>query len=268
VDSPDDLAPHDHVAWYGDGAEDLYALATTALADGARRGEKLMFVAADPDADRLGGIDDLDRLLDGGQLEVVDTRDVYGANGSFSASAQLATFEGVLADALASGYSGIRVVADNTPLVSGSEEHFQHWLKWEQVTDRFQAQSNVTGICYFDRGAICEERQSDLASLHPVRVANGAEPPFSFFVDGDAVAITGTLDAWSADQFRRILGASPGVRELVVDLSHAEFVDHRAVLALSSIASPERSINVRGAPGIVRRMPALLSISTPYLRFE
>jgi hypothetical protein len=227
-----------------------------------------MFVASDPDPRGLGGIGDLERLLDRGQLEVADTVEVYGANGSFSASAQLATFEGVLADALATGYSGIRVVADNTPLVSGSEAGFRRWLEWEQVTDRFQARSNVTGICYFDRGAISEERRLDLASLHPVRVANGAEPPFSFFVDGDAVTITGTLDAWSADQFARILDTSPEMRELVVDLSQAEFVDHRAVLALSSIASAEHPVNVRGAPGIVRRMPALLSISTPYLRFE
>jgi hypothetical protein len=193
---------------------------------------------------------------------------VYGVNGSFNASAQLATFEGVLAHALADGYTGIRVVADNTPLASGTEERFRTWLEWEQVTDRFQSQSSVTGICYFDRGSISEERQLDLASLHPVRVANGEEPPFSFFVDGDAVTITGALDAWSADQFKRILDASPGARELVVDLSHVDFIDHRAVLALNSIASAKRRVDVRGAPGIVRRMPALLSIATPYLRFE
>jgi hypothetical protein len=268
VNRADSLEPHDHVAWYGDGADDLYALANVALAAGARRNEKLMFVANDPDPDLLSDIGATDRLLDNGQLEVADVGDVYGSSGSFSAADQLATFEGVLADALEQGYAGIRVVADNTPLVSGDDDGFRRWLAWEQVTDRFQSQSNVTGICYFDRGALSDDRQSDLASLHPVRATSSVEPSFSFFVDGDAVSVTGSLDAWSADQFRRIIDTSPDELALVLDLSHAEFVDHRALLALNSVATAERPVRIRRAPSIVRRMPSLLAISTPYLCFE
>jgi len=268
VNRADTLEPHDHVIWYGDGADDLYTLATAALAAGARRNEKLMFVALEPDPDRLTGIGDLDPLLDSGQLEVVDIDDVYGASGSFSAADQLATFEGVLANALAAGYTGIRVVADNTPLATGDEEEFRRWLAWEQVADRFQAQSNVTGICWFNRRALSDERQADLASLHPVCAASALEPPFSFFSDGDAIAVAGALDAWSADRFRRILDSSPVESALVVDLSQADFVDHRALLALNSIASAERPVRIRSAPGIVRRMPSLLALPTPHLGFE
>jgi len=268
VDRADTLQPHDHVVWYGDGSDDLYALATAALAAGARRNEKLMFVAREPDANRMSGIGDLDLLLDSGQLEIADVDDVYGSSDSFSAAHQLATFEGVLADALAAGYTGIRVVADNTPLASGNEAEFRSWLAWEQVTDRFQAQSNVTGICWFDRRALSGERQADLAALHPVCAASALEPPFSFFADGDAIAVAGALDAWSADQFRRILDSSPVESALVVDLSQADFVDHRALLALNSIASAERPVRIRRAPGIVRRMPSLLALPTPHLAFE
>src|SRR2546426_1307834 len=113
VDDAGALEPHDHVVWYGDGADDLYALASTALAAGARRREKLMFVAQQPDPARLAGVDGLTRLLDCGQLELVDIEGVYGTSGAFSSTRQLATFEGVLADALSEGYTGIRVVADN-----------------------------------------------------------------------------------------------------------------------------------------------------------
>jgi hypothetical protein len=180
----------------------------------------------------------------------------------------LATFEGVLADALEDGYEGIRVVADNTPLVSGDEDGFRRWLAWEQVTDRFQAHANVTGICYFDRGVLSDNRQSDLASLHPVCGTSSVERSFGFFVDGDAVSVTGELDAWSADQFRRILDASPTDSALVVDLSHADFVDHRALLALNSIASAARPVRIRRAPSVVRRIPSLLAVPTPYLCFE
>lgn len=268
VSDAEALQPHDHVVWYGDGEPDLYALAGEALAAGADRNEKLMFVAQEPDAARLETLLELDALLDRGQLALVDTADVYGSSGTFSAESQLATFEGVLDEALADGYTGIRVVADNTPLVAGDEDDFRHWLEWEQVADRFQAQSAVTGICYFDRRALSADRQADLASLHPVCSQSAVEPPFWFFADGDAVSITGTLDAWSAAQFARVLDTAPGDGPLVVDLSHAEFVDHRALLALNAAASAVRPVRVRRAPGILRRLPSLLSVATPHLCFD
>jgi hypothetical protein len=268
VTHADVLEPHDHVAWYGDGSDDLYELAAAALAAGARRNEKLMFVSEAPDPERLSGVTALDQLLDSGQLELVATDDVYGDWGTFSAASQLATFEGVLAQALADGYTGIRVVADNTSFARGDDECFERWLSWEQVTDRFQAQSNVTGICYFEPGAMSPERQTDIASIHPVCSARTVEPPFSFFVDGDAVSVTGTLDAWSAGQFTRILDTSPPGETLVVDLSQADYVDHRALLALNAAASATRPVRIRHASGLIRRLPTMLSVATPHLCFE
>src|SRR5262249_24036087 len=79
------LEPHDHVVWFGDGREDLYALARSALATGAERNEKLMFVARDPDPELLGALPDLDRLLERGQLELAATDDVYGTWDTFNA---------------------------------------------------------------------------------------------------------------------------------------------------------------------------------------
>jgi hypothetical protein len=171
------LQPHDHALWSGDGACDLYDLARTALGAGARRNERLLFVAIDPDPARLDGVGDLELLLARGQLELHDVEAIYGASGTFSHTEQLETFEGVLEQALAAGYSGMRVVADNTPLVAdASEEAYLSWLRWERLTDGFQAASQVTGICYFDDEALDSERLADLAALHPVRAA-GATPP-------------------------------------------------------------------------------------------
>jgi anti-anti-sigma regulatory factor len=262
------LEPHDHMAWYGDGEAGLYAMAGAALQAGARRREKLMFVADQPDPDRLSGVQELDRLLDTGQLELAAIADVYGDWSTFSASKQLRTFEDVLAAALADGYTGIRVVADNTALVREDEDGFRRWLAWERLTDDFQAKSAVTGICYFDRGALSVERQADLAALHPVRSRTSVEPPFTLFVDDGAVAVSGTLDVWSVDRFRRILGTSDDDRPLVLDLSETDFADHRALMALNAAASAERPVCVRGAPPTMRKLPAVLGMATPHLRFE
>src|SRR5947207_213977 len=119
------LEPHDHVVWMGRGSDDLYALATAALAQGARRNEKLMFIAEDPDPGRLQGVGELDALLAGGQLELQPVDAVYDGSSAFDQTTQLATFEEVLADALAHGYTGIRVLADNTSLATGDDERFR-----------------------------------------------------------------------------------------------------------------------------------------------
>jgi hypothetical protein len=267
ISGVDKLEPHDHVAWYGCGTADLYSLASQALAAGSCRGEKLLFIAEDPDPERLD-LEDLDRLLDRGQLELVSVESVYGASGNFSARRQLASFEAILADAVARGHTGIRVVAENTPFVRGGEEGFRRWLRWEQLIDRFQSISNVTGICYFDRQLLSDERQADLASLHPVCSADGVEPPFSLFADGEAVSATGTLDTWSAAQFRRLLDTTPDDGPLVLELSKANFVDHRAVLELNAVASATRPVRIRGARPILRKLPSLLEIPTPHLSFE
>jgi hypothetical protein len=268
IDDPSALEPHDHVAWYGEGTDELYEVATTALAAGARRNEKLMLVAEDPDVERLRAIDDLDALLATGQLELHSIAEVYGSSGTFSAAAQLETFEGVLSDALSVGYTGIRVVADNTPLACGDEQDFRRWMHWEQVTDRFQSACNVTGVCYFDSRRLSEQRRGDLASIHPVRSVSGVEPPFSFSVDGDAVSVTGTLDAWSSERLQRVLGTTPEDEPLVVDLSRTEFVDHRALMALNAASSSRRPVRVRRAPQIIRELASMLELDTPHLSFE
>lgn len=261
------LEPHDHVAWYGDGDRDLYSVASAALAAGVRRNEKLMFVAQDPDPTQLQSIEDLEYLLAVDQLELADIDAVYGNGGDFSAAAQLETFQEVLADAQANGFSGIRVVADNTPLVRGDDAGFRRWLAWEQLTDRFQAASMVTGVCYFDRRALGDERLSDLAAVHPVRSVSGVEPPFALYVDGDAISVTGTLDSWSTDRFRRVVETTPDDGPLILDLSTAEFVDHRALLVLAETANTERPIHVRGTEPI-RKLLSLIGLETPDLRFE
>ena len=266
IDNAGVLEPHDHVAWIG-GADELHSVASAAFADGARRGEKLMFVAEDPDPGQLGGVDGLDRLLTTGQLQLLAVDAVYGTGKAFSASAQLATFEGVLADALADGYRGIRVVADNTPLVRGDDESFRHWLAWEQLTDRFQASSMVTGVCFFDHAALSGERQADLAALHPVRCASIAEPPFSVFTDGNAVSVTGTIDGLSTERFARILGTVPDDRPLVIDLSGAESVAREALLVLAQSASADLPLRVRGN-GQLRELVSVVRGATPHLRFE
>jgi len=266
AESAESLRPHDHTMWTGEGLEDLYAMAAEAFVEGVRRNEKLILVAPAPDASRLHGIG-VERLLEDGQLEVLDVRDVYGGT-DFSASAQLATFQHVLADALADGYSGIRVVADNTPLAQGDDTSFARWLAWEQLTDHFQAESMVTGICFFDRTALSAQRLTDLAALHPMRAAAGsAEPPFSLFADRDAILLVGSLGADASDRLRRLLATVDFTLKPAIDLTAAHLLDDAALAVLAGFASAERPLVLRGNDHLRRRLDAL-GVVGAHLRFE
>jgi hypothetical protein len=257
VESAAKLRPHDHTAWFGEGRAELYAMASEALAEGLLRNEKLMFVGEDPDVSMLIGFG-AEQLIEDGQLEVVDISAVYGGGTDFSASDQLATFQQVLDAALAAGYSGIRVVADNTSLAQGDDESFARWLAWEQLTDHFQADSMVTGICFFDRTALSAERLADIAALHPVRRADEHDgPAFTLFVDRDAVLLIGALGANASDQLRRLLTAIDFKQKAVIDLSAAHLLDNEALLALVEFASAERPLMLRGNDHLRRRVDSL-----------
>jgi hypothetical protein len=257
AESARDLRPHDHAIWFGDAPADLYAMASDAFAQGVRRNEKLMFVANEPDPSKLHGIG-AETLMDDGQLEVADVQDVYRGGTDFSASAQLATFRRVLADALADGYSAVRVVADNTSLAQGNDESFARWLAWEQLTDHFQAESMVTGICFFDRCALSAERLADLAALHPMRMEDTlVEPPFSLFVDRDAVLLVGSLGVNSSDQLRRLLATVDFTQKPALDLSAAHLLDDEPLRVLAGLASGDRPLLLLGNDHLRQRVASL-----------
>jgi hypothetical protein len=256
VQSAAQLRPHDHTIWFGEGPDELYAMASEAFAEGVRRNEKMMLVADGTDVSRLHGFA-VQQLLDDGQLEVRAVSDVYGSGG-FSAGAQLATFEAVLAEALANGYSGIRVVADNTSLARGDDADFQRWLAWEQLTDHFQAESMVTGICFFDRTVLNAERLADLAALHPIRAhAELVEPLFSLFADRDSVLLVGSLTAATGDQLRRLLETVDLARKPALDLSAAHLLDDSALLVIAEFASAERPLVLLGNEHLRERVAAM-----------
>jgi hypothetical protein len=90
---------------------------------------------------------------------------------------------------------------------------------------------------------------------------------FQLFVDDDAVRVVGSLESVCEQQLRRILTSAPALVEPVIDLSHAEFVDHRALLVLNEVGNEGHTVRVRGAKPIVRLVWDLLDVAQPALEF-
>jgi hypothetical protein len=127
------------------GLAEFEGRAASFLAEGAARGERLMFVSDDPKPQMWPTW-----LVRQGALAIASTTEVYGAERMVAAASQRAVFEAALADAIRDGYSGIRVAADNTSLISGPER-VAAWMGWEDEVSRFIGENPVTGLCAFDR---------------------------------------------------------------------------------------------------------------------
>ena len=259
------LRTHDHVAWCGEGARTLADLAAAAFSGAAERGESMLLVTDDAADLQRSGWAGLPALINSGALTISTVADAYGA--LREPATQRAAFAAQLDTALADGYSGMCVVADNSALARGSEEEFAAWLAWEAIADEMQAHLPITGVCYFDGGQVPRDRLEQVAVLHPVLCREMGAPRFSLFVDGDAVRVLGVLDTFGTDQLRRILMSAPRLSELPLDVSAANFIDHRALLTLEQVARAGRPIRLRAASAVVHKLWALLGIAQPALQF-
>lgn len=259
------LRAHDHTAWCGEGPRQLHRLAASVFDEAAQRNELMLLVSDQPRPEWLVDLEHLDALLERGDLRLASVDAVY-AN-FFDPVAQLHQFEATLEQALAEGYSGLSVVADNSRMVEGSDEDFDAWLAWEATADQLQLNRQVLGVCYFDLQRVPTERLAQLAAMHPVRYQGFPRPTFEVFCDADALRVLGELEGLNTDEVQRVVGAAVSVTGRELDISDLEFIDHNALLALDQIARSGTNIRVRGARSIVHRVWGLLDVPTPALEF-
>lgn len=238
------LRPHDHIGWTFAGPAGFAALARPFLAEGAARGERLMYVAADPDPADVAG-------LAGPQtLQVASIAEVYGPSGIVDAPAQRATFAAALADALAAGYSGIRVAADNTPLVT-DDLRLAAWVRWEVVADRFMAEHAVTGLCAFDREKADVDRLRHLATLHPLSSAGSPVPQFRLFAGDGDLHLEGDIDSLAVGQLRLALDQLPPGTGVLIDLASAALRGRTVLADLEHLSGSGVTVTVQGEPAAI-----------------
>jgi hypothetical protein len=243
------MRPHDHIGWAFAGPAEFAALARPFLAEGAALGEKLMYVAADPDPADVAGLASPDAL------QIASIAEVYGSSGIVDAPSQQATFTVALVQALAEGYTGIRVAADNTPLVT-DEARLQAWTQWEIVADRFMSENPVTGLCAFDREKVDVDRLRHLATLHPLSPADDPAPQFRMFADAGALWVEGEIDTFAVSQLRLALKFLPSGTGVHIDLAAATLRGRTAVTDLGHLAGAGVTVTIRGEPAAIAGLRA------------
>ncbi|WP_235779475.1 MEDS domain-containing protein [Sinomonas notoginsengisoli] len=157
--------PRGHLGWAYSGLPEFEGRAASFLADGHVLGERQIFICDDPHAGRWPK-----DLLECGDLLVHSTAELYGESRVVDATAQGAVFQSILDEARALGYTGIRVVADNTSLTS-TPERLEAWMCWEEEADMLIQRRPITGLCAFDRTRTAPATLKALMDVHPETLA-------------------------------------------------------------------------------------------------
>lgn len=241
------MRPHDHMCWVFTGAREFAALALPFLSEGAALGERLMYVPENPDpADMMP----LAASGDAHALQITSIAEVYGSDGIVDPVAQRATYAAALADAVAHGYTGLRVAADYTSLVS-DDESLKAWTRWEIIADRFIAENPVTGLCALDKEKVDSGRIRHLVTLHPLSSASGPVPQFRLYSEAGVLRIEGQVDSFAVTQLWLALENLPPKTDVTVDLATARLMSRGVLVGLIQVCDSGVNVTIRGQRAVI-----------------
>ena len=251
----DAAPPHDHACLGYDDPAVLEAAAYDFLAAGRAAGEQVWFVAGWAPRDW-----DFQPL-------VVPVGDQYPEDAVIDPAAGVAAYARATEQAIAAGYTGLRVVADATPLVR-TPAQLEAFARYEIRVDRYMRANPFSAMCGYDRTRLSDGTVEQLACLHPV-----SEAPFRLFAPhpgrGDA-ALAGELDETTRPLFLQALRLAelrPAGAELVLDARELSFVDHNTLLHLDAHARTLSTTAVLRTPlPAAARLAGLLELTS--LRVE
>lgn len=276
------LGSGDHVCWAYETEDDFFAAGGTFLADGLMLGERLVYVAT---LDHAGltarlrplGLDpglERERVLLLRTSEELFDPELRGAG-----SRPMRAFETLCTQALADGYSGLRVLLEGTALVA-NRSFYLHHLRHEHLAEQRMAGGlPMAAMCAYNRRVLGDGGIADIAALHPLVHGPASLAERALFCEEDRLVLTGTVDSASCPQMRRLLGTMHLAGAVVLDVSELDFIDARGLHTLlrwgERLAAEGGSLTIRGATPWMSRaweeldfpeVPGVLMSSGPHCR--
>lgn len=266
IHSAHGLGVDGHACWAFNQRQHFVDAALEFLTDGLRFGQRLAFVGSEPvdeQRERLDPLGDVGGLIDRGALQLITLSDLYRVGEPIDAEAQLATYAQATGQALADGFSGLRVAAQVTDLVAEPSTREAH-VRWESIADGFMAANPLSALCGYERDVLPENLLADLAAVHPAARGTSDLAPFHLFSDSGDLVLEGEVDLFSAKALDRVFTLVDSVAApRALDLGELDFIDHHGLYALARhtqrLAS-EGQCAVRNAPPIVDRLCDLLEL--------
>ncbi|XVV07462.1 MEDS domain-containing protein [Actinosynnema sp. CA-248983] len=233
-----DLGRHDHVCWSYDDTADFLVRVREYLAEGLALGQRVRYVAVEADAVVLSGMAGIGDALATGAAQVHSLSDTYSSDLAVDPQAQVRAYAAATEEAIADGFTGLRVAAEATPMVR-TPGQLASFLRYEHLVDRYMARHPFSALCGYDTTRLDEPAVARLAGVHPC--ANRPAPFRLHAAAGSAgcevVELGGELDASGHDLLGELLERiDPGPGGLVVHAPELTFIDHRGLLLLADSA--------------------------------
>lgn len=218
------------------------------LADGLSLGQRVCYIAAGDVRklqDDLRGLDGLDVGVAAGAVQVQSLDDVYPDGQPVDKHAQVKEYAEQTDRARADGFTGLRVVADVTPMVR-TPAQLDAFARYEHLVDRFMYKQPFAALCAFDRRVLGAEQIAQVACMHP-NVNKGATQFRLHASDRAAASLSGEIDVNTRTLFPVALERAdlrPISGELVIDTPGLTFIDHRGLILLGEFAAERGGVAV------------------------
>jgi hypothetical protein len=264
VDTVGGLGRHDHVCWVFDAPGEFRSPARRFLADGLAGGQRVLFIA---DSARQTDLDDVEGFAVAratGAAQVQDLR-IYGSSWQLDPSAQVRAYARATEQALAEGYTGLRVAAEATPLVRTAAGRAA-FARYEHLVDAYMTRHPFSALCGYDRGELGQDAVAELACMHPLaRRSSTALRVFAAGEPGIAAALAGEVDMTGHEQLRVALGRTDLAvvdGEVTIDARDLDFIDHRGLIQIVEHVRGRGAATVLevGARSVVRPLSDVLCL--------
>lgn len=267
IESAGHLGLNGHACWAFEQRQEFTDAVLEFLTEGLRLGQRIAFMGNEPmdeQRERLSALGDVGALADSGALLFFNLRDLYPQGRPVDFDAQLALFSAATDVSVADGYTGLRVAAEVTDLVTDPATRDAH-LRWESFADRALSLKPLTVLCGYRRDLLSPQLLHDLAAIHPAANADVDSVPFHVFGQDGDLALAGEVDLFSSEALERALGFACGPGEThSLNLEALDFIDHHGLEVLArhtpgSAANGECCAIHNEAP-VVKRLCDLLEL--------
>ena len=254
-----------HVCWAVESSTRFEEWTAECLADGARRGQRLIRFVPQARASTVTA---------GLPVEVIDPAVAVLDGGPLDGAALYAMLRTAADTARDEGYRGLRLVADMdwlaTPAPAAAE-----LAAYELLLDEVVTEIGATVVCAYRTGSFDAETIAENVAVHPSTLGPVAiEPGFRFHnVHGSMWAVSGEIDLFNADAFARALTvATTGVSAVRLRAAGLRFVAAAGIGAFVEVARsrPDLHIVVEAAPVSLTHCWTILGYDrlVPTVRFE
>jgi signal transduction histidine kinase len=227
---------HDHVCLIYESQEEQLALPVPSIRMGLERGEKCFYAADEKtvsdviEALRAMGID-VDEAVSSGRLTVASQEDTYLRNGHFEPDKMIRFWADTLEPAIASGFSGLRVVGEANWALCG-DPGAGPFIEYEAKLNSFVRDHSIVVTCQYDRNRFSPEVILNVIRTHPIVIYGNFVcsnpyyvPPEEFLASNHAEMEVKRLLANIRDREQ----ANKALRELSGRLFQMQDEEHRRI---------------------------------------